>query len=169
MDMACRHRPDDILVIKHASDTRYGLQNVLFTHSSKTLPCVVAKRLQDVYDHPAYKSIAYIFVDEGQFFDDLVDFCRVACEKDGKHIHVAALNGDANRSPFPNIADVLPLVDTTETLYAKCVRCTESCESVNALFSYRKSATLDDTSAVGASEQIRSAVPLSLYRNQRAP
>lgn len=153
MDKACAHPNEEILVVKHASDTRYGSQSVLYTHSSRTLPCVVANRMKDVMNHPAYVSANHIFIDEGQFFDDLVDFCKAACDMHGKHIHIAALNGDSNRMPFPNVANLIPMVDTTETLYAYCERCGMA-SNIRALFSYRKSTSLDRSSLdVGASDK----------------
>lgn len=155
MDVACTFQAEDILVVKHASDTRYGTKDELYTHSCKTLPCIVTNRVTDILNHPSYAIVTRIFIDEGQFFDDLVQFCQVACERDGKHIHIAALNGDANRLPFPSIANVIPLVDATETLFAYCQRCHCSAKTTTkALFSYRKPATMGDgVSGVGAAEK----------------
>jgi thymidine kinase len=139
MDIACQHNHNDVLVVKHASDVRYGSQELLYTHSSRTLPCVVVSTLQDIVDYESYAEKRYIFIDEGQFFDDLAEFCARACESGGKHIHIAALNGDAYRRAFPSISEIAPLVDSVTTLYARCHRCADPSTSV-ALFSYRKPA-----------------------------
>jgi thymidine kinase len=154
MDEACLRDRDEILVVKHASDVRYGTHEVLYTHSSRTLPCIVATTLKDVLDHPSYQRIKHIFIDEGQFFDDLADFCKIACETGGKHIHIAALNGDAHRRPFPSIAEIMPMLTSVITLYACCLRCQGSTNS-KALFSYRKRTAADGDVAddVGGSEK----------------
>lgn len=145
MDTACLHPPDATMVIKHSSDIRYGTRSLLYTHSSRSIPCIVANIISDVLDHEKYNSSTHIFIDEGQFFENLVDFCKLACDRDGKHIYVAALNGDSNRQPFASIAHLMSIVDTNEILYAECEQC-----KGKALFSFRKEL---HGSAIGASNK----------------
>jgi thymidine kinase len=140
MDVACQYNQNDVLVVKHASDVRYGTQEVLYTHSMRTLPCIITNTLQDLLNHSSYPDRKHIFIDEGQFFEDLVEFCTTACETGGKHIYIAALNGDAHRRPFRSIANIMPMVDSVITLYACCQRCKDHANS-KALFSYRRHRT----------------------------
>lgn len=146
MTTALSHDEDDILVIKHSSDNRYGTGSLLHTHSSRSIPCILANMLSDVLNHVKYINSTHIFIDEGQFFEDLVQFCNLACDRDGKHIYVAALNGDSNRQPFASVASLMSIVDTNVIMYAKCDHCCEE----KALFSYR---TETKGSAIGSSNK----------------
>lgn len=40
---------------------------------------------------------------QAQFFPDLVEFCRIAVDRDHKRVHVAGLDGDFRRQPFGKV------------------------------------------------------------------
>jgi thymidine kinase len=75
-----------------------------------------------------------ILINEGQFFEDLVEFCVYWSEEHNKNIIVCGLDGDFQRKPFENISRLIPLVDTITKLTALCKVCNDG---TPALFSHR--------------------------------
>jgi thymidine kinase len=49
-----------------------------------------------------------IGVDEGQFFQEIVEFCELLANQ-GKTVVVSALDGTFERKPFGNIINLIPL------------------------------------------------------------
>ena len=62
-------------------------------------------------------------IDEGQFFEDIIEFCEEAANS-GKIVVVAALDGTFERKPFGNIINLIPLAEMVTKLSAVCVYCT---------------------------------------------
>ena len=63
-----------------------------------------------------------IAIDEGHFFPDLVTFCESQANL-GKQVIVAALDGDHNKKPYPNISELISKADTFKKLDAICFFC----------------------------------------------
>lgn len=59
------------LVIKHASDTRYGKPTDCCTHDQQTMPALSVKCLWDVVEQ--CRKVDVIGIDEGQFFMKLLN------------------------------------------------------------------------------------------------
>lgn len=76
-------------------------------------------RLADVV--PAAGEL-FVAVDEGQFFPDLAETCR-AWAASGRTVVVAALNGKADRSPWPSVSDLIPEASDITLLPAVCATC----------------------------------------------
>ena len=64
-----------------------------------------------------------VAIDEAQFFPDLLDFCRVAVDIEGKHVIVAGLSGDFKRQRFWQLLELMPLADSITQLTSKCAFC----------------------------------------------
>lgn len=108
------------LVIKYAKDVRYSKDHVA-SHDQLTLRAKAAvAQLKDVGDEWKYHEV--IAVDEGQFFPDLVDFCRKVSDA-GKIVIVSALDGDYLRKPFGHVCELIPLCETVSKLTAVCMMC----------------------------------------------
>ena len=60
-----------------------------------------------------------IFINEAQFFPDLLEF--VEKYENDKDIRIYGLDGDYLRKPFGQILDVIPYCDTIEKLRGVCV------------------------------------------------
>ena len=65
------------------------------------------------------KILEYIFINEGQFFDNLVEFCNIYASL-GKEIYVCGLDGDYLKRPFGEILNLIPHCDTVTKLSAEC-------------------------------------------------
>ena len=106
------------LIVKHAIDVRY-CEHKIVTHDMCCQDALSVARLSDCFSSSKYKNCEYIFIDEGQFFVDIIpSISRML--NDGKHVTVCALSGDHKMHPFPNIAELLSISDSILHLRALC-------------------------------------------------
>ena len=68
----------------------------------------------------------YIFVDEGQFFNDLYETVLTWVTSLGKNVTIASLDGDAYRKPFGRVLDLIPNADKVTKLTAFCNSCRDN-------------------------------------------
>ena len=74
-----------------------------------------------------------IFINEGQFFEDLYPFINYTVDTLCKRVYVCGLDGDFQRKKFGSIFDIIPLCDELIKLYAICGECKVS----NGIFTHR--------------------------------
>ena len=132
-----------VLTITHSSDNRYG-EKIISSHNGNQIkPDYALRNLEmlDNYDHYIYADI--IFIEEGQFFPDIYDFCKKATDIDNKIVIVSALDGDFQREPFPEISRLYPISDKITKLNAICLRCAKENIQSDALFSLRTVNSMD--------------------------
>lgn len=113
-----------VIIINYEHDTRYSDSNKVMTHSGMSLECIPCAKdlLFMLTEDPVIKKTDVICINEGQFFDNLVDFCKCMCDL-GKEVHVCGLDGDYLRRPFGEILNLIPVCDTYTKLYALCMSC----------------------------------------------
>ena len=133
------------LIVKHASDTRYTSTSNLQTHSKTTIPCFCLNNLQLIIDSDDYKQCRYVFIDEGQFFPDLLKSTMHMVEEHGKHVYIAALETDYKREQFYQVCMLCSLAEHVERLQAKCSYCLRK-----AIFSQKKD--WNDMNHIGGEE-----------------
>ena len=109
------------LIIKHASDTRYGKDNECCTHDMKTMPALPVKNLWTIREKCVEFDV--IALDEAQFFPEIVEFVDALVETMGKIVIVAALDGTYEGKPFGRIAELLPRSEQFVKLTAVCRNC----------------------------------------------
>ena len=137
-----------VLVVTHASDTRYSNSHVV-THDNRRAQCI---RVRDLDDIPAaiLASHPVVIVEEAQFFQNLVPFCEHAVDTLEKRVYLVGLDGDSNRRPFASdFLACIPLADTVEKVTAFCRRCANG---TPGMFTYRHSGPHDQQVIVGGSE-----------------
>jgi thymidine kinase len=83
--------------------------------------------------HELFTSSKLIIVDEAQFFPDLRDFVLYAVDACNKDVVIVGLDGDADRKPFGQILECMPLADEITKLKAFCRSCKDGTE---ALFTF---------------------------------
>jgi thymidine kinase len=108
----------NILIINSVLDSR--TDNSVKTHSNNKKKAIKTKNLLNILDLDLYKNSEVIGVDEGQFFDDLLDFVKIV-EKTDKILIIAGLDGDYKREPFGDILKCIPLCDELIKLSAMCM------------------------------------------------
>lgn len=108
----------NVLIVKHHDDTRYN-SDCIVTHDKKMVKATPIKNLREIYDLVNYDVVENILIDEGQFFDNLYSFVKVALN-DEKNIYISGLISDYEMNPFENLLEVLCLADTIIFKKAKC-------------------------------------------------
>ena len=69
-----------VLVVKHASDVRYGNEDDVITHDQRRVPCICVDRLDEI----PMGSYQVIIVDEAHFFSGLVNFVKQVVDQHQK-------------------------------------------------------------------------------------
>ena len=110
------------VVIKYSEDLRYeGSEDAVVTHDAVRLPARPASALAEV-DSFVCEGFDVVGIDEGQFFDDVVEFAERWASM-GKTVIVAALDGDFRRRPFGRVLELVPLAEDVVKLSAVCTMC----------------------------------------------
>jgi len=89
---------------------------IIVNHDGKEETCISLSRLDDIV------TIVHstIFINEAQFFPDLLDFVK---KWESKDIYLFGLDGDFQRNPMGQLLQVIPLCDTVQKLTGKCTGC----------------------------------------------
>lgn len=109
-----RHR---CLVIKYKKDIdhEFGTVNTHDMCSHEAIECdSLMPHIQECF---AYHTIG---IDEGHFFEDLSDFCKIMANA-GKRVIVAALDGTYLREPFENVLSLIANCESVVKLSAVCI------------------------------------------------
>lgn len=130
------------LLIKFAADQRYS-DTCVSTHDKLMIEAVSATKLSEIGER--FKKFDVIGIDEGQFFEDVVEFASKAAEM-GKIVIVAALDATFERKPFGHICELFPMAESIDKLTAVCKLC-----GLDASFSRRLSAS-KKTVAIGGAD-----------------
>jgi thymidine kinase len=130
---------DKILLINHSSDSRYA-NNKICTHNGIHISALSLTNLSDIVNEinketdttsdttsDKYKYLKYIFIDEGQFFNDLYESIKLLLKNTNLNIQITicGLDGDFKQEPFENskILDLIPYATNITKLTAKCFTC----------------------------------------------
>jgi thymidine kinase len=107
-----------IIIINYLHDNRYS-SNSISTHDFLKVNCVKVEKLTEL-PNDLLKEYDSIFIDEGQFFEDLYTFVISFIDK---HIVISGLDGDFLQRPFGQILNLIPICDTVDKLCAYCKVC----------------------------------------------
>lgn len=122
-----------LLMIKYSRDNRYldleSKNSVVVSHDQDKYPARPVLHLSEISDDDLVH-ISKIFIDEGQFFDDIVEFVervrRLSANgkhENGIHIDITGLNLNHKRENFGHMNEIISLSDFTIPLCAKCSDC----------------------------------------------
>ena len=109
-----------VLRVKFAADKRYGDEITIVTHGGITSNAIAVNRLSELGD--SFHNYEVIGIDEGQFFEDVVEFSERAASF-GKIVIVSSLKGTFLRGAFPAILDLIPKCEKVKKLSAICKVC----------------------------------------------
>ncbi len=124
-----------VFVINFSADTRYS-DSELSTHSHLRIPCTFTTKLHALLDSDEYRDADAVFINEGQFFSDILDTVKQMVETDRKHVYICGLDGDFKREDFGDLLRLIPLSDRVIKLQSLCVYCRNG---EKAIFSHRVS------------------------------
>ena len=130
-------------MVKFAADNRYGDKGTIVTHAGASMRAVAANRLSEVAS--LVDEYQVIGIDEGQFFEDIDQFCeRIASL--GKIVIVSSLQGTFHREAFPAILNLIPKCEKIKKLSAVCKLCKQK-----ASFTFR-TASKEVQSLIGGAD-----------------
>ena len=92
---------------------------IVKNHKQEKQECICTNRLSYLSKFNELEVHNNIFINEAQFFPDLLEF--VEHYESYKEIRIYGLDGDYLRKPFGQILDVIPYCDTIEKLMGVCV------------------------------------------------
>lgn len=128
-----RERPGDIL---DYNEKESGI-GTLFNHDGKNARCIQLSRLSH-YTGTASR----IYINEAQFFPDLLDFVR---KNEHLNLYLFGLDGDFQRNPMGQILQVIPLCDSIVKLKGTCSRCSKPSLFSKRITSDTQQFLLDET------------------------
>lgn len=112
------------LIVKYAKDKRYSNDSELITHDMNRIQATCAVELLSEIPRTQLDESDVIFLDEAQFYEDLVNFCFAQSLK-GKTILVAGLCSTWDQQPFPAMCCIAAHADEIISLKAVCTVCGE--------------------------------------------
>ena len=128
---------NEVVYLKHQIDERCESKTSDWKRHNLNISNQIVKislpKLSSIPDN-VYSAAKVIGIDEGQFFGDLYEFCKKACDVDKKIIYVSGLNGDFERKFIGQIHKLLPIADEFILLKSLCMKCKDG---TPAVFSHR--------------------------------
>jgi thymidine kinase len=122
----------EYIVIKPSIDNRYD-STMIVSHNFDKEHCIVLNKMIEIENHNL-NNINTIFIDEAQFFDDLVVIVKLLVDKYKINVVVTGLDGDSNRNKFGHILDLIPYCNSCTKINAACIMCLDG---TPAPFSHR--------------------------------
>ena len=122
-------------------------KGVVKNHKEAKEECIRTNRLSYLIKFNELETNVNIFINEAQFFPDLLEF--VETYEGTKEIRIYGLDGDYLRKPFGQILDIIPYCDTIEKLRGVCVCGYESIHS-KRVTDHKGQFLLDETAYVPA-------------------
>lgn len=112
------------LVFKYNKDLRYeeneSTIRYVKSHNKESWIAIPSDKLMDnIADAMNYDVIG---IDEGQFFNDIIEFAEILSNK-GKIVIISALDGDFRRTEFGKICQLIPKCEEVIKLKAICKLC----------------------------------------------
>ena len=120
----------NIVVINFSGDERYS-RTELSNHDKIMIPCIHTTKLKNIV-LPSESEV--IFINEGQFFDDIVEWVKDKVDNENKKIYICGLDGDFKRNKFGSLLDLIPHCDKIQKLNSLCSNCKDG---TPAIFSHR--------------------------------
>jgi thymidine kinase len=111
-----------IVFLKYSKDCRSGRANLLKSHNGMENYAIPVENLLKDPEQLLQDDNLIIFIDEGQFLEGIVDFCKRWNTK-GVNIYISLLLTDRNKKIWPNTLALLEEFGKITQHYAVCVVC----------------------------------------------
>jgi thymidine kinase len=111
-----------VIVCKHAIDTRYGTDKKVHTHAGLTFNSELIHSASDILRH-IKKNTEIIAIDEAQWLGTALVPVVEKLLSQQKHVIVAGLAMTFDRQPFVPMPELMAMADKVTKLSAVCSRC----------------------------------------------
>ena len=135
------------MVVNYTKDERYS-DTMLSSHDKIMIPCLKALKLKELVAFEKntgeiiggtavddFLKAKAILINEGQFFQDIVEWGTLAVEKYHKNVYICGLNSDYKRNKFGDWLDLEAICDNVVMLHSFC----SHCKKRPGIFSHRLS------------------------------
>ena len=112
----------EVMVINYSEDKRYH-DEMLSSHDKVMIPCIFTEKIRDLFNTDCIDNSECIFINEGQFFEDIFESVIYLVETLHKKVYVCGLDGDFKRNKFGRILDLIPFSDSIIKLRSRCGKC----------------------------------------------
>ena len=141
----------NVCVINFKADDRYS-ETMLSTHDKQMIPCIMGFSMEEIMqveeNAKQINESDVILVNEGQFFQDIVEFATEMVEERHKKLYICGLDGDFKREKIGKLLDLVPVCDKVTKLRALCGRCKDG---TRAPFSFRNTSSTEQV-LIGADD-----------------
>lgn len=110
------------LIINNMFDSKRTNKNKLITHDKQSIDCFMLKNLKQIFKLKEYNNCKNIYIDEIQFFDNIIEIIIKMVEIDNKNVICAGLDGTFERKMF-NTLKLIPYCDELIKLTSICSIC----------------------------------------------
>jgi thymidine kinase len=132
-----------VCVINFKADDRYS-ETMLSTHDKQMIPCIMGFSMGEIMQTPEcaheINESDVILINEGQFFQDIVEFTTLMVEKNNKKVYICGLDGDFKREKIGSLLELIPMSDKVVKLRALCGKCKDG---TRAPFSFRNTSSTE--------------------------
>lgn len=130
---------NEYLALKPSIDNRYG-ESEIITHNKEKIFAFNIDSLVEFFTKIKINKYKNIFIDEGQFFNDLERGIELLDKINYKGtVYVCGLSGDFQRKPIGQINNLISRADDIKILKGKCFNCeNDSCFSLKIDLSVSK-------------------------------
>lgn len=112
----------ECLVLNHCLDARYSPKDFLISHNNEKIKAKKIYSINDIIQDKSYLNCDVVGIDEGQFFNDIVEGCEFLANE-GKIVYVSGLEGNYLRKPFNKFINLIPMAENVIRLHSVCVKC----------------------------------------------
>ena len=126
-DIKLNHTDDKILVINHIIDSKRYTNNSVVSHNGIEIPAISITKLYEANKQlEINKNLQYIFINEGQFFEDLQEWVINILDTTNINIIICGLDSDYKRCKFGKIWELVPHANYINKLHGTCNNCTNA-------------------------------------------
>lgn len=115
---------DKCIAFNYALDKRYSSESEIVSHDGLRINCELLFDIRDFIDNPnnnsRLKNINYIFINEAQFFPNLLNIVLFITNVLNKNVILCGLDLDFKKEKFGEILDLIPFSNKIHKMTGKC-------------------------------------------------
>tara|TARA_B100000902_G_scaffold292440_1_gene278833 strand:+ start:7568 stop:8134 length:567 start_codon:yes stop_codon:yes gene_type:complete len=141
---------NNCLAVNYILDKRYSNEDTIVSHNKVSINCYCCKDLQSLINKIEYENIKYdyIFINEGQFFKNLLKNILYIRDNLKINVIICGLNLDYERKQFGELMDLIPYSDKIHECKGKCNKCENK-----SLYSHRLIVNKNEQVLIGSSDE----------------
>lgn len=126
----CKYYKNKKCMIINYKDVEFS-NGYMENHTLNKLCCFNCNELKEAMKYIEEQKIDYVFINEYQFYDDILDFILKYEKK--LAIYLYGIDCDFKRNPIKHSLNVIPYCNSVVKLNGKCSKC-----NLDSIFSYRQ-------------------------------